>query len=87
MQDWAEEGNEPLILLLLDWEKAFDKISQEELIEAVERMNVPDKLIKVVKSFYVNPQFRINDRKGSRSHRNLASGKGVLSHPCISLWE
>ena len=44
LQDYAEASGDPLILLFLDWEKAFDKIDQEILIQAIDRFNVPEKL-------------------------------------------
>ena len=43
LQDYAEESNESLVLLFLDWEKAFDKVDQVELIEAINGLNIPEK--------------------------------------------
>ena len=42
----AAETIEPgaaMYMLLLDWEKAFDKVDQERLIFALERMGIPQK--------------------------------------------
>ena len=44
-QAWMMKSGETF-MLALDWAKAFDSISQKELIEAVRRMNVPDSTIK-----------------------------------------
>ena len=43
LQDYAEASGDPLILLFLDWEEAFDKIDQEILIQAIDRFNIPEK--------------------------------------------
>ena len=65
MQDQAEQSDEKLFLVFLDWEKAFDKVDQEKLLEAMKRLGLLEKMLKVLASFYVNPQFRVKDREGS----------------------
>ena len=47
------------MLLILDWEKAFDKVDQEALFEAMERMNIDPKLIRLTKQLDKNRQFYI----------------------------
>ena len=42
IQDYMESSGDRLIMLFLDWEKAFDKIDHEELIKAIERLNLPE---------------------------------------------
>ena len=42
-------------VVLLDWEKAFDKIKRDKLIEALERMNVHPKMVKIIQSIYTKP--------------------------------
>ena len=66
IQDWAESSGDKLFLVLLDWEKAFDKIDQEKMVEAIDRLNVPEKITKILRSLYVAPKFRIRDREGKR---------------------
>ena len=57
-------------LLLLDWEKAFDKVSQKGLIKAMQRMGIDDHLIELVQALYQNPQFRTAvDGKHSNWHK------------------
>ena len=46
-------------VVLLDWEKAFDKITHTSLIHTLERFSIPDKIIKIIKGFYKNPTFRV----------------------------
>lgn len=52
-----------LIIVLLDWKQAFDKVDQEELITAMERLNLPEHYIKVLKSFCDNPRFRVKKKR------------------------
>ena len=58
----------------MDWEKAFDKVDQEKLIEAMTRLGLPQKMIDVFASFYVNPQFRVKDREGKSTYRRQRVG-------------
>ena len=39
-------------LILLDWAKAFDKVDQAGLFEAMDRMGIDDKLIRLTKQLY-----------------------------------
>ena len=43
--DLGEQGNIPTFLLMLDWEKAFDKINHERLIKALGRLNIPERMV------------------------------------------
>ena len=53
-------------MVLLDWEKAFDKVTRPGLWSAMERMNIPTKLLNVVQSLYSAPMFKV-ERDGSES--------------------
>ena len=46
-------------MVLLDWEKAFDKVKHDKLFEALYRMNVPDKFNNVIKALYRTPTFKV----------------------------
>ena len=59
IQDIGEQTGDNLIITLLDWEKAFDKVSHERMLQALERLNIPPKIIKIVKSLYSYPSFRV----------------------------
>ena len=63
-----------MTMIFLDWEKAFDKVFQDELINAVRRMNIPEKVLNILKTFYENPRFRIKDRQGKSSWRKQRTG-------------
>ena len=46
-------------MLLLGWEKAFDKIDREGLMNALRRVSVDPKLVKLVESVYKKTEFCI----------------------------
>ena len=48
--EYGESTNNRLHLLLLDWEKAFDKLDREEMFNSMERMEINPKLINLVKT-------------------------------------
>jgi hypothetical protein len=47
------------LLVLLDWEKAFDKIHHDKLSEALTRIGLPKCFVSVINSLYNQPQFRV----------------------------
>jgi hypothetical protein len=49
---WAEESNQDLVLLLLDFEKAFDRIEWGFLFTALEKFGFGDTWIRWVKALY-----------------------------------
>ena len=49
------QGN--MHMVLLDWEKAFDKVTHTGLFEALERMNIAPKLRNLIKQLYKAPVF------------------------------
>ena len=46
-------------MALLDWEKAFDKVDQARMAEALRRLDIPEKMIAVIMALYRNPRFRV----------------------------
>ena len=61
-------------MVFLDWEKAFDKVDQAELIKAIRRLNVPEKICRILETFYINPQFAIRDSEGKSGYRKQRTG-------------
>jgi hypothetical protein len=51
-QAWAEESNHDLVLLLLDFEKAFDRIEWSFLFEALTKLGFCPKWVSWVSSLY-----------------------------------
>jgi len=52
-------SQDPAILVFLDWEKAFDRIRQDKLIECLKRMNVDQQMINAISSLYASPSFAV----------------------------
>jgi hypothetical protein len=58
----AEHGEQTCtrtIMLLLDWEKAFDKVTREGLKSALERTNVYPKIRRSIQEIYRDPTFMV----------------------------
>lgn len=72
--DRAEESQDAVFVTFLDWEKAFDKVKQDKLIEALRRMNIPEKLVKAISSLYTNPQFRVKIKDQISGWRQQQTG-------------
>ena len=47
--EYGERTGRKEILVLLDWEKAFDSVTHEALYKALERIGVDDKFIRIIK--------------------------------------
>ena len=46
-------------MVLLDWEKSFDKVDRNKMFEALERISVSKTYINIIKSLYKNTQFKV----------------------------
>jgi hypothetical protein len=66
-QEWAEESNHDLVLLLLDLEKAFDRIEWSFLFEALAKLGFCPKWIHWVSSLYTSASstIKLNGVEGS----------------------
>jgi hypothetical protein len=64
--DWAKENGQDLVLLLLDFEKTFDKIEWGFLFPALSKLGFNPKWIQWVSSFYwlACSLVKINDEPG-----------------------
>ena len=56
------------ILMLLDWEKAFDKVKRTAIPIVMERFGIGKKLINLVTAVYRNPRFTV-DELGETSNK------------------
>ena len=59
LQDISEKSKSHSTLILLDWEKAFDKVAHDKMLETLRRLKVTPRIYNLVKSFYSNPQFKV----------------------------
>ena len=57
--DLAEQSNDNLATVLLDWEKAFDEIDQDKLIEVLKRLKAPPRMLKLITLIYQTPKFAV----------------------------
>ena len=55
--DVAESAGAPFFLLFLDWSKAFDSIIHDQIIMAIDRLNVPYETLEELKHFYEGPKW------------------------------
>ena len=63
-----------MYLLLINWEKAFDKVDQERFIFALERMGITQKIIGLIKTIYEKPNFAVKDRGRTSTRRRQRAG-------------
>jgi hypothetical protein len=57
-----KEYNQPLYLVFIDCEKAYDNVNRNSLWEILEDYNIPKHLIEAIKSIYNNTKIRIKLR-------------------------
>ena len=74
LQDISEQSGDTVILTLLDWEKAFDRMAHSRMIEALERMNIPVKLRNVIAGFYSDPKFYVTHDQTVSTSKTQAAG-------------
>jgi hypothetical protein len=62
-----------LILVLLDWEKAFDKLTREGMFSALQRSGLPPKLLSLLRALYAHPLFYVEiDSAASATYEQRA---------------
>ena len=67
IMEQAEATKSPLHMLLLDWEKAFDKIHPQALLTSLKRYGVQQQIIDIIAQIYANPLFRVQ-AAGTQHH-------------------
>ena len=72
--DISERQHTNLSLVLLDWEKAFDKICQCKLLQVLRRLKTPPNMLRLVSMMYRNPKFRITAAGTSSNYKTQNSG-------------
>ena len=55
----AEATGINILVLFLDFEKTFDKIDHSKLVESLKRLDIPEKLTKVIANLYKAPTFKV----------------------------
>ena len=70
----AERQQSNMTLVLLDWEKAFDKINQSKMLQVLRRLKTPPNMLLLVTHMYAHPKFRITTEGISSRYRRQESG-------------
>ena len=75
-QEMQEEAGLGTHILLIDWEKAFDKVNQTKLLTALTRIGIPTTNAALIKAVYDydEPQFSIKDGTKTTENRNQHTG-------------
>ena len=73
--DLAEKQGSNLTFILLDWEKAFDKIDHNRMLEALARLNIPLELQSLISVIYEAPQFKVVS--GGKHSEYLTQHSGI----------
>uniref|UniRef100_A0A8C5MRY5 Reverse transcriptase domain-containing protein n=1 Tax=Leptobrachium leishanense TaxID=445787 RepID=A0A8C5MRY5_9ANUR len=71
---WAGSTRTPSLLLSLDAEKAFDRVTWPFLFRLLVRLGLPDNFINVIKALYENPRAQIKLQGASRSPFTISNG-------------
>ena len=81
----AECSRQPLHLVFLDWAKAFDRVRIPKLIRALERMSVPEPLIKAIKALYRRPRFvvKLNGKTSDAKEQQRGIRQGCPLSPYL----
>ena len=77
-----------LIILALDWAKAFDSIAPEALCLALRRFGIGNAMAAIIADIYIliaSSKYSGRVRCPASTRRNLASVKDAHSHPSCSV--
>ena len=66
LAEMGEAADNQVIMVLLDWEKAFDKVTRPGLMSALHRLGTHPKFMNMIHCIYTNTQFCI-EAEGSCS--------------------
>ena len=61
-------------LLLLDWDRACDKVLQDRMTKAIKRLGVPNKVINIINAMYKEPNYTIVDKETTTDPRIQKAG-------------
>ena len=60
LQEYAERTGQQGMMILIDWEKAFDKISHKWLSKVLENFDLPKEILGVIKALYQKTRFQVD---------------------------
>ena len=85
-QEIQEEAALECHLLLLGWEKTFDKVLQDRMTKAIKRLGIPDKIINMINEIYREPNYTIGQRHDYRPKNTESGNKTRMSTIPISVY-
>ena len=74
LREIQEESGSSFHTLLFDWEKAFDKVDQTRMIQAIRRLGVKENIINMIEAIYKEPKFTIKEGKTTTVPRRQLTG-------------
>ncbi len=83
--EWAEESDQDLVLLLLDFEKAFDRIEWDFLFMALTKLGFSDTWVRWVRSLYhaASSTIKVNGAIGPEFQLSRSVRQGCLLAPYL----
>ena len=72
--EFGELTGNKMVMVLLDWEKAFDKVHQKRMIQALQRFGIPNKICDAIGSIYKEPKFKVQDRNSTSEEKKAKGG-------------
>jgi len=70
----AEASQDPMFMVFLDWEKAFDRVIHDKLFQALAEMGLPLKYLDAIASLYHEPEFAVKIGGSSSSWKTQKRG-------------
>ena len=77
-----EQKDGKLLLLMLDWQRAFDRIKPASLMIVLRRLGVPEEFVDMVLAIYSSRAFIVRDSGAESRSRAQRSG---LAQGCYLL--
>ena len=86
LPEYAERAGIDGQMVLLDWEKALDRMDHSWLMKGLRSYGLTDKMMKTIEGMYANPSFDV-EVDGARSskrtqHRGIRQGCPLSLYTC-----
>ena len=75
IQELQKESGSSFHTLLLDWEKAFDKVDHKRMIQAIKRLGIKDKIIRMIEAIY--KKNKVLYQRGQTSNKRKTQMAGI----------
>ena len=74
LEESCASQDSPLVLLALDWAKAFDSVMPDALLEALRRFGLTQEVLSAVRTIYSDRSFAVKDCGHISSSRKQKAG-------------